>query len=205
MKNKPLLTFLIFQITIFFVCTIAVIISLFIMHKNGTVDIIFFYQMNVKAMFFIVFLFYIIMFTLSSVTLYKVYKKEENNIRNTYFNKLYKSYDGIIEVEDVIMRIYTFLNVGDVFVDMNIKSLPKTIRADKVLLRRVFEIISTNYIRENHKKICVKIYTNEGYIVFEFLPKLEHFYDYETILYILKTIKGKITISDKSIMISKKI
>lgn len=205
MKNKPLLTFLIFQIAAFFICTISLIILVFIMYKSRAVDIIFFYNMNVKVLFFIAFLFYITMFTFSSVTLYKIYKKEESIIRDNYFNKLYKSYDGIIEVEDIIMRIYTLLNVGDVFVDMDIKSLPKTVRSDKVLLRRVFEIIGTNYIRENHKKISVKIYTKDGYIVFEFFPKLEHFYDYESIYYILKTIEGKITISDKSIMISKKI
>ena len=150
-------------------------------------------------------LFYIAMFIFSSLILYKVCKKEEQNTYLIKLQKLYKPYNGVIEVEEIIMRIYTLLNVKNIFVDMDIKSLPRTITGDKVLLRRALEILCINLVKNNDRKIGVQIYTDENNIFFNFIGRNEAFEDFDTLKFILKQTSWKIEREKEYILILKKL
>ena len=205
MKKNALLTFLILEIIIFSIYSITLFVAIWVMYSKGAFDIVYSYNIEIKTLFFMFLLFYIAMFIFSSLILYKVCKKEEKNIYRLHLKKLYKPYNGVIEVEEIIMRIYTLLNVKNIFVDMDIKSLPRTITGDKVLLRRALEMLCINLVKNNDRKIGVKIYTDEDSIIFNFIGRNEEFEDFDTLKFILNQTAWKIKREEENILIAKKI
>lgn len=205
MKKSSLLTFLILEIIIFSIYSITLFLTVAVMYIKGAIDIVYSYNIKISSLFFMCVLFYMMMFIFSSLILYKVCKSEEDNTYKVHLQKLYKPYNGVIEVEEIIMRIYTLLNVKNIFVDMDIQSLPRTINGDKVLLRRAFEILCDNLVKNNDDKIGVKIYVEEDKIVFNFIGKNKEFEESDTLNFILKQTDGKMIRKKENIVVAKKI